>query len=86
MVIDAKKVIDNYWRKTLLHPKCDVTTLGLHDNNPKQTARISKEYLTHQKESNVLQIMPLPLQSTDLDPIELLWSQLDRRIRKVYPT
>lgn len=48
------------------------------DNDPKHTAVIVKEWLSH----NVENQLKTPPQSPDINPIEHLWDHLDRQIRK----
>ena len=51
------------------------------DNAPIHTAKITKEW----KENNNITSLPWPAQSPDLNPIENLWNQLDRKVRSHKP-
>ena len=49
-----------------------------HDNDPKHTSNVIKNYLQNQG----IEVLPWPAQSPDLNPIENLWSEIDRQLEK----
>ena len=56
------------------------------DNDPKHTSRLCKAYLTKKESNGVLHQMTWPPQSADLNPIEMVWDELDCRGKEKQPT
>lgn len=58
---------------------------GFHfqqDNDPKHTSHFCNDYLQKKEEAGKLRRMIWPPQSPDLNPIELVWDELDRKLRE----
>lgn len=56
------------------------------DNDPKHTSKLCKNYLAKKERDEQLKIMVWPPQSPDLNPIELVWDELDRKVKAKQPT
>jgi transposase len=56
------------------------------DNDPKHTSNLCKNYLKSKVDDGTLKILEWPSQSPDLNPIELLWEEMDREIKKRKPS
>ena len=52
------------------------------DNDPKHTSRLCTGYLTKKESDGVLHQMTWAPQSPNLNPIEVVWDELDCRVKK----
>uniref|UniRef100_A0A4W5JX29 Tc1-like transposase DDE domain-containing protein n=1 Tax=Hucho hucho TaxID=62062 RepID=A0A4W5JX29_9TELE len=59
---------------------CVLRTMTQH------TSRLCKVYLTNKESDGVLHQMTWPPQSPNLNPIEMVWDELDRRVKEKQPT
>ena len=76
------------YHSTLLHnaipSTTQIVTQGFvlkQDNDPEHTSKLCQSYLKSTKKQHVLQLISWEVQSADLNPIELVWNEFDRKVR-----
>ena len=65
---------------------CQGLYIFQQDNDPKHTSNFCKHFLKSLENLKVMKIMVWSPQSPDLNAIELLWEELDRKVRAQQPT
>ena len=58
----------------------------MQDNDPKRTSKLYQRYIKSKEKRHVLQMISWPAQSADLNTIELVCDEIDRKIRAKQPT
>jgi transposase len=56
------------------------------DNDPKHTSKLCKNYIQSKIDNGTLINLEWPSQSPDLNPLELIWDEIDRQVQKQKPT
>ena len=56
------------------------------DNDPKHTSGLCEGYLTKKESDGVLHQMTWPPKSPDLNPVQMVWDEMDRRVKTKGPT
>ena len=49
----------------------------VQNNDPKHTSKLCQRYIKRKGEQHVLPLISWPVQSADLNPIELVWGELE---------
>lgn len=77
---DYARALDGDLTNTLnYYNPCHEDFIFQHNNDPKHTAKITKNYLHDEKKHTVL---PWPIQSPDLNPIEYIRRQLKLKLAR----
>lgn len=55
------------------------------DFDPKHSSRLGQEYLKRNEKEDKVKATAWPLQSPDLNPIQLVWDEMDRKVKAKQP-
>ena len=56
------------------------------DNDPKHTSKLCKNFIQSKIDNGTMCKLDWPSQRPDLNPLELIWDEIDRRVQKKKPT
>ena len=76
-----RDILEQNLQPSISHFKLVQQCIFMHDSDPKHMSGLIKDWLKTKR----IQTLPWPPYSTDFNPIENLWDELERRVKKHQP-